>query len=88
LYDSENITKVHVDRYDWKNLSMDTFINEYAKKKRPVIIQNLPMTKTPWTLSHIKKVCGEVEADLVKRDQNTSNWGGLVDAESMLLKEF
>jgi hypothetical protein len=88
LYDSENVRKVHIDRYDWEDLSMDVFINEYAKKKRPVIIQNLPMTKTPWTLSHIKKVCGEVEADLVKRDKNTSNWGGLVDAESMLLKEF
>ena len=43
LYDSENVRKVHIDRYDWEDLSMDVFINEYAKKKRPVIIQNLPM---------------------------------------------
>ena len=85
---SRKIEKIAIDRFDYKDLSMEKFYYDYAKKKRPVIIENFPMTKRPWSLDYIDELCGDRLVDLVKRSTETSSWGGLVDAEELELSEF
>ena len=84
----EDMTIVHIDVVHWKNLSMRHFMRKYATTSTPVVIRGLPMTRTPWTLNHIKEKCGNQTAMLKQREVNSTNWGGLVDAEELKLGDF
>ena len=77
-----------IERRHWRTLSMSEFFHEYAVPKRPVIITGLQMTKVPWTLEHVREVCGHYRAEMKRRAKNTTNWGGLVEAETIELADF
>ena len=47
--------RVEIDRIHWKNLSLKTFFYKYAKNKKAVVIEGLPISKTPWTLRYISQ---------------------------------
>ena len=79
---------IPIDRIHWTNLSVETFFYEYARKKKPIVIEGLPISKVPWTLKHIKDVCGKLEVEVNMRDPNTTNWGGLVYGDTLNLADF
>ena len=41
-----------------------------------------------WTLKHFVDVCGDVNVTLNKKGADTDNWGGLVTAGTLPLREF
>ena len=84
----EDVEVVEIDRVHWKNLSMRLFMKKYAGASRPVVITGLPISKRPWTLQHIKRVCGNKTAMLKKRVANSTSWGGLENAEILKIGEF
>ena len=69
-------------------LSYERFIEEFAVPGKPVVITHLNMTSTPWTLEHLKRVCGHVRVTLNTKSVNTTNWGGLIAAGTMKLGAF
>lgn len=82
------VQPITIDRRDWKSLSLQEFYTNYALPKIPVVITNLKTSAVPWTLDHFRETCGNEYAALKMRDENTTNWGGLVDAEVMNIGEF
>ena len=84
----DDIQTVQIDRVHWKKLSMRLFMKKYAGASRPVVITGLSISKQPWTLEHIKKKCGNRSALLRKRMANSTQWGGLEDAETLTISDF
>ena len=82
------VQPVQIDRRDWNSLSLQEFYTEYALPKKPVVITNLQTSTVPWTLSHFRETCGNQYGSLKMRDVNTTNWGGLVDAEDLNIADF
>jgi hypothetical protein len=77
------VERIHVD-----NLSVETFLREYAHKSLPIVISGLNMTKVPWTLEHIKEKCGHRHVTPVEKDENATSWGRLKPVESVNVSEF
>jgi hypothetical protein len=80
--------KVEIDRVHYKNLSLETFIHKYANPRKPVIITGMTLTRRPWTLEYLKRVCGEYTVQPMYRDANATTWGRLVEGDKMTLGEF
>ena len=78
-----------IDVVNASDLSFERFMREYAMRMRPVIIRGLSLTKTPWNLEHIRRMCGKQTVDVVARhsDERLSNnvWGGLAPADRVPL---
>jgi len=83
-----DLNVVSIDVVHWKNLSMRKFMRKYASQSMPVVIRGLPMTRSPWTLEHIKSKCGNASALLKQRKINSTNWGGLEEAEVLKIADF
>ncbi|EEH51476.1 uncharacterized protein MICPUCDRAFT_66605 [Micromonas pusilla CCMP1545] len=72
-------------------LSLEDFIENHALPGVPVVIQGLNVTPPDaprWTLKHFVDVCGDVNVTLNKKGADTDNWGGLVTAGRLTLREF
>ena len=63
-------------------------MKKYAGASRPVVITGLSISKRPWSLQHIKDICGNKTAMLKKRIVNSTSWGGLENAEVLKIGEF
>ena len=57
-----------IDRRHASTLSVRQFIEDYAMKKKPVIIQGLDILEEEWTLDHIKEKCGGRVAEVMRMD--------------------
>ncbi|CAJ1375291.1 unnamed protein product [Effrenium voratum] len=78
---------LEVPRVSAADLSLQDFIENYAKKGLPVIITGLNVS-SDWTqLSYFRERCGHVPARLVRKAQSRT-WGRLVPAGKMSLAEF
>lgn len=77
-----------IERRSALEMSLEDFIENYAKKHRPVIITDIHMFKRMWTKEHISEKCGKHYPEF-KMKGRTHNWGGLVTVpEKLSLKEF
>ena len=86
---AQSIEIKFVERRSASELSVEEFINDYEKKRIPVIITDLDMFDTPWTYDHIKEKCGSKMVSPVQKNPNTMNWGGLEDVgEGVNVSEF
>ncbi|GBG23936.1 Bifunctional arginine demethylase and lysyl-hydroxylase PSR [Hondaea fermentalgiana] len=46
-----------IERRSALELSVEDFVNEYAKKRKPVIITDLDLFRTPWTKAYVAEKC-------------------------------
>lgn len=82
-------TPIDIDRRHVDDLTVTEFINEYAKKRKPVIIQGLDLFKRAWTREHISAKCGRKRPEYNEKDITAQTWGGLVTVpERVRLDKF
>ena len=65
-----------VDRVHFHELSVDTFLTEYVRKRRPLVITALKeedIVSQPWTLDHISEVAGAQKVTLKKPNKEREN---------------
>jgi len=79
----------NIERRSGNDLSMEEFINEFAKKRKPVIITDLKLFKKPWNKEFVKRKCGHHFPEYVQKAEITHKWGGLVKVKEHIdLKSF
>jgi len=82
-------TVIEIERRSADDLSLEEFINQYAKLRKPVVITDLNMFRLPWTNGYINTTCGNHRPEFKKRPRNAATWGGLVAVkEEITLSEF
>ena len=83
--------QIKVDRVHSKDLSVDHFILEYCKKRKPLVITGLSETEIvshPWTLDHISKIAGSQRVSLKKPSKESIKWAKLEPSIDMSVAEF
>eukprot|EP00928_Gymnodinium_smaydae_P036852 TRINITY_DN25698_c0_g2_i2.p1 TRINITY_DN25698_c0_g2~~TRINITY_DN25698_c0_g2_i2.p1 ORF type:complete len:429 (-),score=95.26 TRINITY_DN25698_c0_g2_i2:46-1332(-) len=77
-----------VERRSAASLSVEEFLERYAKPSRPVIITGLEVAgDEPWTLDYFKEKCNTT-VSLRKKNPTAKSWGRLTHAGKMRLPEF
>lgn len=96
LHRSERVGKLgieppapmQVERRDAAGLSLREFMEQYAKKRKPVLITGLKVDEEePWTLEFFRGRCNKT-VGLKQLDPNGTSWGRLTDGGEMSLAEF
>ena len=55
------LTMLQVERVSSATLSYSDFLYRYALTSTPVIITDLTLTTSPWTLEHVAEIAGRRE---------------------------
>eukprot|EP00405_Crypthecodinium_cohnii_P039694 CAMPEP_0206545206 /NCGR_PEP_ID=MMETSP0325_2-20121206/11997_1 /ASSEMBLY_ACC=CAM_ASM_000347 /TAXON_ID=2866 /ORGANISM="Crypthecodinium cohnii, Strain Seligo" /LENGTH=984 /DNA_ID=CAMNT_0054044145 /DNA_START=125 /DNA_END=3076 /DNA_ORIENTATION=+ len=76
-----------VARESAKNLTVRDFVEKYAARGQPVIIQDLNLTAQEWSLDYFKKTCDRF-VRLKQKNSSMWSWGKLEDAGVLPLSEF
>lgn len=77
-----------VDRRSASDLTVQEFIDQYARLGNPVIITGLNLSpKEPWTLDFFKRICNTT-VQLKEKNETIMTWGRLQDAGDLPLAEF
>lgn len=80
---------VHLEKRDQRDLSVEEFVEKYAKPGIPVVITGLNISRREnWTLDFFRDTCGSKMAQFKKKDEQTQAWGGLVQAGVMNISDF
>mmetsp|Transcript_27903 Transcript_27903/g.44725 ORF Transcript_27903/g.44725 Transcript_27903/m.44725 type:complete len:1066 (+) Transcript_27903:497-3694(+) len=75
---------IGIERRSATEMTVEEFVNEYAKKRVPVIITDLEMFTTKWTKEHISRKCGHYSPRYVQREVGTHDWGGLTNVNEVV----
>ena len=90
-HQSKVIKRKEVDRIHVHELSVDTFLNEYCRKRRPLVITGLneeDIVSQPWTLDHISEIAGDHIVTLKKPNKDSIKWAKLEPSTKMTVAEF
>jgi len=80
-----------VDRIHFNDLSVERFLNEYVRKRKPLVIIGLKqenIVSQPWTLDHISDIAGSQTLTLKKPNKDSIKWAKLEPSIKMTVKEF
>ena len=81
----------NVNRIDAKDLNVKTFLEEYCKKGRPLVITGIKESEVvshPWTLDHISEIAGSQTVCLKKPNKESIKWAKLEPSVTMSITEF
>lgn len=70
------------------NLSYSDFISEFARPGRPVILTNVSVTNSPFTLEFIERTCGDALIVPLVLKPGLRVWGGLAHSDPKNLRTF
>lgn len=73
-----------------KDLTVDQFMQKFARPRKPVVIEGLQLTNgEPWTLKHISKVAGHILVPLKIQKPDSTEWARLeTSSVRTALKDF
>ncbi|XP_061191291.1 bifunctional arginine demethylase and lysyl-hydroxylase JMJD6-like [Saccostrea echinata] len=77
-----------VDRVSATDLTAERFYEDYSSKHKPVIITDINVTDTPWTLQSIKNFTGDIAVTLKHSVKNSSEWASLENKEMTTVSEY
>lgn len=81
--------ELQIDRRSADELSVEEFAREYAGKGRPVIIENVNLTRQTWDIDFFKDKCGDKYPNYATLDRSKKTWGGLVSVPAQVtMREF
>ncbi|XP_062594461.1 bifunctional arginine demethylase and lysyl-hydroxylase JMJD6-like [Saccostrea cucullata] len=77
-----------VDKVSALDLTAERFYGDYSSKHRPVIITDINVTDTPWTLQFIKRFAGDIAVTLKHSVKNSCEWASLENKEKTTVSDY